>query len=123
VCDKRCGQGQWNSAANGAMYDRRLQIHITHKCTVLVYCLLMQCPVFCSWDCLWINDIIDCSQPVQVQFIDGSSYSGSVHFAAASPSAAGEEHPSSSCFFNSPPPVTAPVFNGVGCLNFFDGFT
>jgi hypothetical protein len=27
VCDQRCGHGQWNSAANGAMCDHFLQFH------------------------------------------------------------------------------------------------
>ena len=86
------------------------------------YLLILQRPVLDRWDCVWINDAIDCSQPVRVQFIDGSGYKGSVHCAAA-PAASEGYTRNSSFLFNSPPPVAAPVFHGVGCLNFFDGFT
>jgi hypothetical protein len=70
-----------------------------------------------------MNNAIDCSQLVQVQFIDGSSYKGSVHPAPSSAAAADDVSQNTSFLFNSPAPVTAPVFHGAGCSNSFDGFT
>jgi hypothetical protein len=72
---------------------------------------------------LWLNNAIDCSQQVKVQFIDGSSFKGSVRLAAAVAAAADAVSHNNSFLFTYPAPVAAPVFHGGGCLNSFDAFT
>jgi len=174
--DQRSGHGQWNSGANGAMYIPLCPKRSVYNCRCIWHCLSRAAlyshsplPLFplSRWDCVWANNMIDCSQVcvclcvrvcvfcasvcvslslslwcvclsvcvcvnsmiyclqlVQVQFIDGSSYKGTVHLTAAAAASADRDSVQNAGFpFNSPVPVATPVFHGCGCLNSFDGFT
>jgi hypothetical protein len=72
---------------------------------------------------VWVDNAIDCSQLVQVQFIDGSSYKGTVRFSSIVAATVDGSTQNTSFAFSSPTHVVAPVFHGCGCLNSFDGFT
>ena len=91
-------------------------------CVSLSLSLSLWC--VCLFVCVRVNSMIYCLQLVQVQFIDGSSYKGTVHLTAAAAASADRDNFQNAGFpFNSPVPVAAPVFHGCGCLNSFDGFT